>query len=257
MWSSAACRRPTACRHAQSGVPDRAQQPAARPSRPGPAADQRALGHDAVQSGTVAELFVTNVLNGTVAAARRSLSPARSCGSPDPRPRHGSRLVTSTRVVARVRRAHRPDALVIGPTGVGLGAHGTLYVADTVDNRIAAIPDAMTRNAVLGGGQTVSGGHSLKGPLGLADRPERGCPDRQRRRREPRRDDAGRATRWRIAKLNPLNGRRRSVRLARDARRRRRLLRRRRRQRPEVVRAGVATARWAGRFESEPVASTS
>ena len=36
-------------------------------------------------------------------------------------------------------------ALVIGPTGVGLGPNGTLYVADTLDNRIAAIPDARFR----------------------------------------------------------------------------------------------------------------
>ena len=38
-----------------------------------------------------------------------------------------------------------PAALVIGPTGVALGRDGTLYVADTLNSRIAAIPDAPFR----------------------------------------------------------------------------------------------------------------
>lgn len=37
-----------------------------------------------------------------------------------------------------------PAALVVGPTGVGLASDGTLYVADSVNNRIAAIPNALT-----------------------------------------------------------------------------------------------------------------
>jgi len=37
-----------------------------------------------------------------------------------------------------------PDALVIGPTGLSL-CDGTLYVADTLYNRISAIPNALTR----------------------------------------------------------------------------------------------------------------
>ena len=37
------------------------------------------------------------------------------------------------------------SALVLGPTGEALGDHGTLYVADTVNSRIAAIPDAPFR----------------------------------------------------------------------------------------------------------------
>jgi hypothetical protein len=61
-----------------------------------------------------------------------------------------------------------PAALVVGPTGVALGANGILYVADTDGNRIAAIPDAATRNSpVLGGGTTISAGGELNAPLGL------------------------------------------------------------------------------------------
>jgi hypothetical protein len=64
-----------------------------------------------------------------------------------------------------------PAALIIGPTGVGLGRNGTLYVADTVDNRIAAIPNAVFRFSDDGIGRTVSENDHLKGPLGLAIAP--------------------------------------------------------------------------------------
>ena len=57
---------------------------------------------------------------------------------------------------------------MIGPTGVALGKNGTLYVADTLENRIIAIPDAMTRTSALADkGITVSSGGHLKQPLGL------------------------------------------------------------------------------------------
>ena len=64
-----------------------------------------------------------------------------------------------------------PAALVIGPTGVGLGRNDTLYVADTVANRIAAIPHAIFRVSSAGRGITVSRGGALNGPLGLVVAP--------------------------------------------------------------------------------------
>jgi sugar lactone lactonase YvrE len=61
-----------------------------------------------------------------------------------------------------------PNALVIGPTGVALAPDGKLYLADTLDNRIAAIPQAMTRTTpAADGGATVSAGGKLIQPLGL------------------------------------------------------------------------------------------
>jgi hypothetical protein len=62
-----------------------------------------------------------------------------------------------------------PAALVIGPTGDALSANGTLYVNDTLDNRISAIANAATRTSpAADGGSTVSQGQHLKQPLGMA-----------------------------------------------------------------------------------------
>jgi len=71
-------------------------------------------------------------------------------------------------------RAHgeeRATAFVAGPTGVGLGEDGTLYVTDTGENRITAIPDAVTRMTSAGTGSVLTSGGKLNGPLGLAIAP--------------------------------------------------------------------------------------
>jgi sugar lactone lactonase YvrE len=61
-----------------------------------------------------------------------------------------------------------PAALVIGPTGLGFASDGTLFVADTLQSRIAAIPHALTRMDDAGAGITVGEDRALKQPLGLA-----------------------------------------------------------------------------------------
>jgi hypothetical protein len=78
--------------------------------------------------------------------------------------------VLSEQVIAQgIPRRVDPEALVIGPTGLALAKNGTLYLADTLSNRIAAIPQALTRStAVQGGGATVTSGGKLRQPLGLA-----------------------------------------------------------------------------------------
>jgi DNA-binding beta-propeller fold protein YncE len=141
-----------------------------------------------------AKLFVTNVLNGTVAAGGRVV--------------HGG---TVTRLNLKVSAAKMPAlesitiigsgfaertdpaALVIGPTGVGLRAScasdpddcnhdrdqgdsddrdsSLLYVADTLGNRITVIDHALSRTASEGTGKTLTSGGSLNGPLGLAVTP--------------------------------------------------------------------------------------
>ncbi len=122
--------------------------------------------------GRTADLFVTNVLNGTVAAKGKVV--------------HRGTVVRILLIIPPGRlpfilRLDRigsgfgehldPAALVIGPTGVGLGRNGTLYVADTVASRIAAIPHAVFRVTDAGPGFTVTKGRALKGELGLVVAP--------------------------------------------------------------------------------------
>ena len=59
-------------------------------------------------------------------------------------------------------------ALVLGPTGLALAPNGTLYVADTMANRIAAFGNALFAVQSAGTGNTLSVGGHLKAPLGLA-----------------------------------------------------------------------------------------
>jgi DNA-binding beta-propeller fold protein YncE len=81
------------------------------------------------------------------------------------------RRLLTTKIGSGFAESTDPTALIIGPTGVGLGPNGTLYVADTLNNRIAAIPGAVLRLSDDGTGQTVSEGGDLMGELGLAIAP--------------------------------------------------------------------------------------
>jgi hypothetical protein len=137
----------------------------------------------AVNFGPVAELFVTNVLNGTVdAALDAGVVPSVTVGPTVDKgtvlrllvttPSYGvPRLLDSDVIGSGFGEHTDPAALVIGPTGVGVGPNGTLYVADSVANRITAIPDALFRRGSDGTGKTVTSGGDLNGPLGLAIAP--------------------------------------------------------------------------------------
>ena len=128
----------------------------------------------ALDGGGFADLFFTNVLNGTVAAKGKVV-------------RGGTvvRLVLQIQGVAKPVALSQtvigsgfgersdPAALVIGPTGVGLAPDGTLYVADTLASRITAIADATTRLTSAGVGHVVSTGGKLNAPLGLVVAPNR------------------------------------------------------------------------------------
>lgn len=119
-------------------------------------------------------LFVTNVLNGTVASGETptdggTVVRIMLLTLPGQTPQLLSERVIATGFPERTSE----EALVVGPTGVGLGLEGTLYVADTQGNRIAAIPDALTRDSALAGaGITVAKGGFLDGPLGLTIAPD-------------------------------------------------------------------------------------
>jgi hypothetical protein len=123
----------------------------------------------AVSQGNDATLFVSNVLNGTVEAKGTPVDQGTVVRIKLHVTAKKPPKVTSETVIAEgFGEVTNPAALVIGPTGDTLGQEGTLFVADTLGNRIAAIPDALTRQTPLGeGGETVATGGFLNGPLGM------------------------------------------------------------------------------------------
>src|SRR5215469_14018369 len=116
-----------------------------------------------------AMLFVTNVLNGTVAGGGQIVNEgtvlrialASSAAFPP--------VVTSISVLGSgFSERTDPAALVIGPTGMALSKNNkVLYIADSLNNRIAAIADPLSRQTSAGIGSTLSSGGSLNDPLGL------------------------------------------------------------------------------------------
>jgi hypothetical protein len=127
----------------------------------------------AVSAGPFTALFVTNVLNGTVAKGEEVTDEGTVVRLGLFSTYGHTPFVFSERVIGTgFPERTDPEALVVGPTGVGLGHNGTLYVADTQGNRIAAIPDAIFRQFPVGGGAfTVTHDGSLNNPLGLAIAP--------------------------------------------------------------------------------------
>ncbi len=123
--------------------------------------------------GPFAQLFVTNVLNGTVNAAGNEVDQGTvvrlSVFDPPGRP---PTFFASNVIATGFAEELNSSALVLGPTGVALGQNGTLYVADTVKSRIAVVPAATSRFfPAFGGGLTLSRGGGLNAPLGLATAP--------------------------------------------------------------------------------------
>jgi sugar lactone lactonase YvrE len=130
----------------------------------------------AVNFGNRSDLFVTNVLNGTVAAHGRVVDGGTvvrldlRIGGTEP-------VVTSNTVIGSgFPEETNPSALVVGPTGVALGGNGTLYVADSLTNSIQGIPSALSRATSDGTGLAVSPTphtptNLLNDPLGLTVAP--------------------------------------------------------------------------------------
>ena len=124
----------------------------------------------ALDNGTSADLFVSNVLNGIVngqpSATNKGTVVRLMLNLRGNMPR-----VESSTVIANGLPVHTdPAALVVGPTGVALGSGGGLFVADTVGSRIARVPNAISRSTAFNAGAasaTVSASPHLNGPLGL------------------------------------------------------------------------------------------
>lgn len=123
----------------------------------------------AFDSGTSATLFVSNVLNGTVAGGGKVVHAGTVVRlTLDVKQKTPPFLQSLTVIGSGFAERTDPAALVIGPTGLGLDAEAeTLYVADTLNNRITAIPVPLTRDTSAGIGAVVSQGGSLNDPLGL------------------------------------------------------------------------------------------
>jgi DNA-binding beta-propeller fold protein YncE len=116
-----------------------------------------------------ATLFVTNVLNGTVAGGGSIVSQGTVLRVVLSVPQASPPTVQSiTAIGTGFDERTDPAALVIGPTGVALSKNNkTLYVADSLNNRIAAIDHPLTLSTSAGTGSTFSIGGGLNDPLGL------------------------------------------------------------------------------------------
>jgi hypothetical protein len=137
------------------------------------------------ERGNEAMLFVTNVLNGTVAAGgsvvhQGTVVRINLGNSETQMPWIESMTVIGSGFAQRTD----PAALVLGATGVALSPncndddndgrdhHGSvLYVADTLNNGIRAISNPLFRTNSDGTGTLVASGGALNQPLGLTVAP--------------------------------------------------------------------------------------
>jgi hypothetical protein len=115
-------------------------------------------------------LFVTNVLNGTVAGGGKIVNEGTVVRIDLNVSLRSAPSVESLTVIGSgFSERTDPAALVIGPTGLALSKnHKTLYVADSLNNRISAIADPLIRQSSANAGSTVSSGGFLNDPLGMA-----------------------------------------------------------------------------------------
>ncbi len=116
-------------------------------------------------------LFVTNVLNGTVAANGSVVHKGTVVRLVLDLTKSPPTVLQRTVIGSGFAERTDPAALVIGPTGLALGPNGTVYVADTLANRITAIGNGLFRFTSAGTGTTISSGGFLSAPLGLVRAP--------------------------------------------------------------------------------------
>jgi hypothetical protein len=131
--------------------------------------DMAVLDHSTVNGAGTASLFVTNVLNGTVAAGGSVVNQGTVVRVDLTLSKKAAPFVEAMTVIGSgFAERSDPAALVIGPTGVALSSDGfSLYVADSLNNRIAAIPFPIWRQTTARTGLTITKGGSLNDPLGL------------------------------------------------------------------------------------------
>ena len=108
--------------------------------------------------GSQAQIFVSDVLSGTVSRFNLSLAPG---GTPQ--------VQSATEIASGYRHRGDPAAFELGPTGLAYNAAtGTLYVASTANNAIYAVKNAAAASTQNGKGKVVYHDNThLHGPLGL------------------------------------------------------------------------------------------
>jgi len=117
--------------------------------------------------GAFGVLFITNVLNGTVAGNGAVVHQGDVVRLVLDLTASPPAVLQRVVIASGFGEKSDPNALVIGPTGLAVGPNGTVYVADTLANRIAAISNGLFRFTSAGVGTTVSSGGFLNAPLGL------------------------------------------------------------------------------------------
>jgi hypothetical protein len=112
--------------------------------------------------GSSAQIFVSNVLNGTVTRINVTF------------PSPGKISTTMTQIASGYMFRGDPSAFEIGPTGLAFNpTTHILYVASTGDNQVYAIANADTAGTQSGTGSVVYKDKAhLHGPLGLAFAPD-------------------------------------------------------------------------------------
>jgi DNA-binding beta-propeller fold protein YncE len=106
--------------------------------------------------GSQAHIFVSNVLNGTVARLDVVVTP------------NGVMLQQKTLIANRYTHVPNAAALILGPTGLAFdAATETLYVASTADNAIFSVSAAIHKSSPTGRGTLVFSNEHLRGPLAL------------------------------------------------------------------------------------------
>ncbi len=106
--------------------------------------------------GTWAHIFVSNVLNGTVARFDVAVGA------------HDLTVGKKTLIAGGYTHVPNAAAVVLGPTGLAFDAEtDTLYVASTADNAIYAVAHASHLSKAGGRGELVFSDAHLRGPLAL------------------------------------------------------------------------------------------
>ncbi|WP_158742061.1 hypothetical protein [Acidisphaera sp. L21] len=125
-----------------------------------------------VDHGSTATLFVSNTGFGVEAPGQPVVNKATvlriELAIPAGQP---PRMTGQTVIADGLGQRADKDVFVVGPTGLALGANGTLYASDAIGNRIIAIDNATTRTNSVGTGREVTSAGFLKRPLALATAP--------------------------------------------------------------------------------------